>query len=122
MSRQPAHGFTMVELLIVIVVVAILAAISIVAYTGVQERARDAQRLNHGRQISQALQLYALENPTNPNQSILWGSGCGWVGTTGVASGAGDGNGWLVRVKTPGRAIATLTNPLRVFSGCRSSA
>lgn len=32
-------GFTIVELLIVIVVIAILAAITIVAYTGIQNRA-----------------------------------------------------------------------------------
>lgn len=35
-------GFTIVELLIVIVVIAILAAISIVAYMGIQNRANDA--------------------------------------------------------------------------------
>tara|TARA_B100000378_G_C18001618_1_gene397417 strand:+ start:162 stop:1040 length:879 start_codon:yes stop_codon:yes gene_type:complete len=35
------RGFTIVELLIVIVVIAILAAITIVAYTGIQERAKD---------------------------------------------------------------------------------
>ena len=34
-------GFTIVELLIVIVVIAILAAITIVAYTGIQSRAYD---------------------------------------------------------------------------------
>ena len=34
------HGFTIVELLIVIVVIGILAAIVTVAYAGVQERAR----------------------------------------------------------------------------------
>jgi len=36
------HGFTIVELLIVIVVIGILAAITIVAYNGVQKRAGDA--------------------------------------------------------------------------------
>ncbi|HBO64388.1 TPA: pilus assembly protein PilE, partial [Candidatus Saccharibacteria bacterium] len=34
-------GFTIVELLIVIVVIAILAAITVVAYTGIQGRAND---------------------------------------------------------------------------------
>lgn len=35
-------GFTIVELLIVIVVIAILAAITIVAYNGIQDRARNS--------------------------------------------------------------------------------
>ena len=36
------RGFTIVELLIVIVVIGILAAITVVAYTGIQQRARVA--------------------------------------------------------------------------------
>lgn len=39
---KKAYGFTIVELLIVIVVIGILAAISIVAYTGVQNQAHTA--------------------------------------------------------------------------------
>jgi general secretion pathway protein G len=38
--KKSASGFTIVELLIVIVVIAILATISTVAYNGIQERAR----------------------------------------------------------------------------------
>jgi prepilin-type N-terminal cleavage/methylation domain-containing protein len=34
--KRTMSGFTIVELLIVIVVIAILAAISVVAYTGIQ--------------------------------------------------------------------------------------
>lgn len=40
--RKATSGFTIVELLIVIVVIAILAAISVVAYNGIQNRANDA--------------------------------------------------------------------------------
>ncbi len=39
--RSKQGGFTIVELLIVIVVIGILAAITIVAYTGIQNRAND---------------------------------------------------------------------------------
>lgn len=38
--KNTPQGFTIVELLIVIVVIAILAAISVVAYNGIQDRAR----------------------------------------------------------------------------------
>lgn len=40
--RMKASGFTIVELLIVIVVIGILAAITIVAFNGVQNRANDS--------------------------------------------------------------------------------
>ncbi len=36
-------GFTIVELLIVIVIIAILAAVTVAAFNGVQKRARQAQ-------------------------------------------------------------------------------
>jgi prepilin-type N-terminal cleavage/methylation domain-containing protein len=42
MLKEKQTGFTIVELLIVIVVIGILAAITIVAYNGIQERARVA--------------------------------------------------------------------------------
>lgn len=66
--RKSSHsrGFTVVELLIVIVVIAILAAISIVAYTGVQHRAHDARRVADMKAIVKALELYKLEHSTYP--------------------------------------------------------
>ena len=46
------------ELLIVIVVIGILAAITVVAYNGIQDRAKDTRRANDLAQITKALQAY----------------------------------------------------------------
>ncbi len=46
MGGKRSDAFTLVELLIVIVVIAILAALSIVAYNGVQEWARSSALLS----------------------------------------------------------------------------
>ena len=56
------RGFTIVELLIVIVVIAILAAISVVVYVGVQERANNAKVLQLVSQYQRIMELYAVEN------------------------------------------------------------
>lgn len=47
-------GFTIVELLIVIVVIAILAAITVVAYNGIQERARMSAAQSYAAQIGRS--------------------------------------------------------------------
>ena len=68
-SRVKLSGFTIVEILIVVVVIAILASISMVAYGGVQARARDAQRQQDTRIIAQALEMYYLDNGNYPAAS-----------------------------------------------------
>ena len=68
-SSSPIRsGFTIVELLIVIVVIAILAAISIIAYTGIQGRAKDTQRLQDMSTIVRALEAYKIVNGRYPSQ------------------------------------------------------
>ncbi len=59
------QGFTIVELLIVIVVIAILAAISIVAFTGVQQRGRDSGRASDINSISKALTAYTAQGSSD---------------------------------------------------------
>lgn len=65
-SVESSRGFTIVELLIVIVVIAILATISIVAYNGVQDRARDSQRLQDVKTIAKALEMYYADHGQFP--------------------------------------------------------
>lgn len=62
MQPKRAQGFTIVELLIVIVVIGILAAITIVAYNGVQNRALDTRRKSDIASIQKALAQYAAVN------------------------------------------------------------
>lgn len=64
--RKNISGFTLVELLIVIVVIAILAAISVVAYNGIQERSRDSVRSSDIGIITKALALYYVEHGQYP--------------------------------------------------------
>ena len=55
-------GFTIVELLIVIVVIGILAAITIVSFNGISTRARDSARTSDIAGVQKALELYKVEN------------------------------------------------------------
>ena len=53
--RKTTNGFTIVELLIVIVVIAVLAAITIVAYNGIQARANQSKMQADLSQIKKAI-------------------------------------------------------------------
>ena len=57
-----ARGFTIVELLIVIVVIAILAAITIVAFTGIQQRARSTATASGAEQAGKKIAVYSVGN------------------------------------------------------------
>jgi general secretion pathway protein G len=61
MNTQKQPGFTIVELLIVIVVIGILAAITIVAYNGVQSKARTTAVTADLRSIEKAMLLYRAD-------------------------------------------------------------
>lgn len=61
-KKGGVKGFTIVELLIVIVVIALLAAITVVAYNGMQQRARDGKRAQDLASIQKALLLYNASN------------------------------------------------------------
>ena len=52
------HGFTIVELLIVIVVIAILASVTAFAFNGVQDKAKNAAIINTVSQLEKGLRLY----------------------------------------------------------------
>ena len=81
-------GFTIVELLIVIVVIAILAAVSIAAYTNIQQRAKNAVIINAAGQSLKMIKAYIAENGDYPMK--VSGDGYACITTeTGCRIGGG---------------------------------
>ena len=71
-----SRGFTIVELLIVIVIIAILAAISIVAYTGITQRANNSSAKAAAQSLAKKMEAYYNDNNGYPSAvSVLTGSG-----------------------------------------------
>lgn len=65
------RGFTIVELLIVIVIIAILAAIVIVAYNGVQERAQESSVRTDMTNIAKQVELHRVDEGRYPTITRL---------------------------------------------------
>ena len=64
-------GFTIVELLIVIVVIGILAAIAFVAYGNVTKKARDSERTADAKALASKAEEYYANNGTYPTVAQL---------------------------------------------------
>ena len=64
-----SDGFTLVELLIVIVIIGVLAGISVAAYSGVQKSARDSTVQSDLSNAMKQLAMYEVENGKAPSTS-----------------------------------------------------
>jgi prepilin-type N-terminal cleavage/methylation domain-containing protein len=96
--RKTTSGFTIVELLVVIVVIAILAAITVVAYNGIQTRANDSKIRATAAQVQKAIQLWGVQTGVLPQ--------AGYGSTGAAANDACPGNttasgGWFQKSSYP---------------------
>lgn len=82
------RGFTIVELLIVIVVIAILAAITVVSYNGIKRRAEDTARYADLVQVDRLIQLYRIQNGRYPVTAAQMTPGAIYCIGTGFPSGS----------------------------------
>jgi len=118
-QSQNRKGFTIIELIVVITVIGILAAIVLVAYPNYQRQTRNNERKNDLTQLATALNAYAMQKNNYMGES----SGCGFQD---------GGNGWAT-LTSPGTYSKSVTKCLEEAgqlkvadnvldpSGCRSN-
>ncbi|MDB5160917.1 MAG: fimbrial protein pilin [Candidatus Saccharibacteria bacterium] len=66
LKKKAASGFTIVELLIVIVVIGILAALVVTTYNGIQQKARDTERKTDINALHSQIEAYQAQNGKYP--------------------------------------------------------
>ncbi|HMI09276.1 MAG TPA: prepilin-type N-terminal cleavage/methylation domain-containing protein [Candidatus Saccharimonadales bacterium] len=78
-------GFTLVELLVVMVVIAILASVALVTYARVQRDANDNTRKGNAAIIAEGLERYYDQNGEYPSVTALVNNTAGNTGTVVAA-------------------------------------
>lgn len=75
MKKHPKHGFTLVEIMIVVLIIGLLAAIAVPAFGRARQRAWRSTCISNLRQIESAKEQWAIENNqndgANPTQAAL---------------------------------------------------
>ena len=69
--KNKQKGFTIVELLIVIVVIGILAALVVTTFSGIQQKARDKERQTDIGALHSQLEAYYAQNGSYPAMSDI---------------------------------------------------
>lgn len=69
--KNKQQGFTIVELLIVIVVIGILAALVITTFTGIQQKARDTERQTDIKALQGQIEAYYAQKSNYPTRTNL---------------------------------------------------
>ncbi len=66
--RRNEQGFTLIELMVVVIIIGILVAIAVPLYGGVQQRARDNACMANVRTLNGAAAMYHAETGDFPNE------------------------------------------------------
>ena len=78
-ARENTKAFTLIELLIVVAIIAILAAIAVPNFLEAQTRSKVSHSMASMRAIATALEAYRIDHPTYPPYPE-WGAADSWDG------------------------------------------
>ncbi len=113
LSRRARHGFTLIEILIVVVILGILAAIVIPQFTDAAAEASRSNLQSQLQTIRSQIELYNVQNPATPYDINTATDSTFWDplvqnnylqtlpknplqnGNTGVGAVPADGTGWF---------------------------
>ncbi|NCU30886.1 prepilin-type N-terminal cleavage/methylation domain-containing protein [Candidatus Saccharibacteria bacterium] len=104
--KKNQSGFTIVELLIVIVIIGILAGLVMSTFVGVQQKARNSERQTDINTISGQLEAYYAKNSGYPALADISGTSAGDTFRAANEIRLGDGNKALADPSAP--TITTL--------------
>jgi prepilin-type N-terminal cleavage/methylation domain-containing protein len=79
MMKQKKQGFTLVEIMIVVLIIGLLAAIAIPSFVRARDRSRDSACVNNLRQIDSAKEQFAMENNVAEDGTVTTGEAGGLI-------------------------------------------
>lgn len=111
--KRHAYGFTVVELVIVIVVLGILVAISVPRFGGIMEQSRDTERKTDISSLSMQLEQYYSRHGAYPSQASLNNS----TFRSNNRIGTGDNDSWLADPNnSSNKTLSSADSPDFVYS------
>lgn len=114
--KKSAHGFTLVELLVVIAIIAILAAVVVLIINPLEltRRGRDAARLTDLSNLQNAINVAVQEATGAGAVAVLCGAGGSYPcnGSSNVGTRVADGTGWVKVDLSSSKSVSVPTLPI----------
>lgn len=117
--HKDVGGFTLVEIMIVVAIIGLLAAIAVPSFIRARKRSQGTTVLNECRQVDGAIDQWALENNKTSGDTITWDDVTPYLkaGTRLANSNNSDLLGNAFDITTVGSGVKIDNSTLQAFSG-----
>ena len=115
MSAQSRLAFTLVEIMIVVAIIGLLAAIAIPSFTKSRNEARKNSCLNNLRQLGSAKEQYVMANNVTDATEVTWANIRTYIKTEPICPSGGTSVADSYAIGTPVDTPTCLRVPAHVF-------